>query len=224
MRICSSSIYKTKEICIRVVNTCSFVFKSVPNQYKTQEMCDKAVDDYSIALEFVLGRYKSKKMCDKIISENPFMLKYCPDKYITQKMCDEAADDFLPTINFVPDWFVTIKMIKKLFTALHADKNILYFDQDSANVVSNCNEMGILDIDLKNFNLDNDFDEDDPGTIIHVELLAWHIKFEKCKALKKELNEELVPVGYHPNRWWDTHTPMSEDEKKEIDPMFIDEL
>ena len=27
--------------------------------------------------------------------------------------------------------------------------------------------------------------------------------FEKRKALKKELNEELIPVAWHPNRWWD---------------------
>ena len=45
--------------------------------------------------------------------------------------------------------------------------------------------MGILKIDLNNTNLDNNFDEDDPDTIILIRLLAWHIKFEKCKALKK---------------------------------------
>ena len=161
-------------------------------------------------------------MCDNIISKNSFMLKYCRDKYITQKMCEKAANGFSPTLNFVPDWFVTTKMIKKLFTASHADGNIFYFNEDSSNVVFNCNEMGILDIDLNNINLNNDFDEDDPGTIIHVRLLAWHLKFEKCEALKKELNEELMPVVSHPNRWWDWCT--SEDEKKEIDPMFIEEL
>ena len=35
---------------------------------------------------------------------------------------------------FVPDYFATSKMIKKLFTALYADKNILYFGEDSNNV------------------------------------------------------------------------------------------
>ena len=40
-------------MCIRAVNTCSFVFDSVSDRYKTQEMYDIAVDDYSIALEFV---------------------------------------------------------------------------------------------------------------------------------------------------------------------------
>ena len=140
-------------------------------------------------------------MCDKIISENPFMLRYCPDQYVTQKICDEPVDNFLPTLIFVTDWFVTSKMIKKLFTALYADENILHFDEDFGYVAFSRNEMGILNIDLNKINLDNSFDEDDPGTIIHVRLLAWHIKFEKRKAREKELNEELMSVLWHPNRW-----------------------
>ena len=140
-------------------------------------------------------------MCDKIISENPFMLRYCPDQYVTQKICDEPVDNFLPTLIFVTDWFVTSKMIKKRFTALYADENILHFDEDFGYVSFSRNEMGILNIDLNKINLDNSFDEDDPGTIIHVRLLAWHIKFEKRKAREKELNEELMSVLWHPNRW-----------------------
>ena len=57
---------------------------------------------------------------------------------------------------------------------------------------------------------------------IHVRLLAWHTKFEKCKALKKELNKELMPAAWHPNRLRDWC--MLEDKKKEIDPIFIEEL
>ena len=215
--------YKTQEMYDKAVDDNSSSMKYVPDQYNTQEMCDKAVDDHSVALEFVPDRYKSREMCDKIISENPFMLKYCPDKYITQKMCDEAVDDFLPTLNFVPNCFVTSKMIKKLFTALYADESILYFDEDFGNVVFNCNEMGILNIDFNCINLDDsNFEEDDPDTIIHIRHLSWHIKFEKRKALKKELSEELMPVEWHPNRWW--NWCMSEDGKKEIDTMFIEEL
>ena len=55
--------------------------------------------------------------------------------------------------------------------------------------------MGILSIDLNNISIDNNFDEDDPGTIILVILLAWHIKFEKCKALEKMV--EFL----HARRW-----------------------
>ena len=78
-----------------------------------------------------------------------------------------------------------------------------------------CNETGILNIYLKNINLDDtNYNEDDFQTIIHIRLLAWHIKFEKRKYLKKELNEDLIPIAWHPRRWW--NFCMSEDEKKNI--------
>ena len=83
-------------------------------------------------------------------------------------------------------------MIKKLSTALNVDENILYFNEDSGNVVFNCNEMGILNIDLNNINLGSNVDEDDLDTIILIRLLAWHIKLEKRE---KDLNEELMPAA-----------------------------
>ena len=45
--------------------------------------------------------------------------------------------------------------------------------------------MNVLNIDPNKVNLDNNFDEDDPDTIIHIRILAWQIKLEKQKALKK---------------------------------------
>ena len=68
---------------------------------------------------------------------------------------------------------------------MYADKNILYFNEDFGNVVFNCNGMEILNINLNNINLDNNFDEHDPHIIILIRLLAWHIKFEKHKAVRK---------------------------------------
>ena len=44
--------------------------------------------------------------------------------------------------------------------------------------------MGILNIDLHNINLDDtNYDEYDPDSIINIKLSAWHIRFEKRKAL-----------------------------------------
>ena len=74
-------------------------------------------------------------------------------------------------------------MIKKLFTALYADGNILYFNEGSCNAAFNCSGMGILNIDLHNINLNDDFNEDDLDTVFVIRLLAWHIKFEKRKEL-----------------------------------------
>ena len=64
--------------------------------------------------------------------------------------------------------------------------------------------MGILNIDLNNINFDDsNYDEEDPDTIVLIRLLAWHIKFEKRKELIKKISVELMPVAWHPNRWWD---------------------
>ena len=73
----------------------------------------------------ISDRYKTEEICDKIISDDSFSLRYLPEQYKAQQLCDETADDFLPTLDVVPDWFVTSKVIKKLFTTLYADENIL---------------------------------------------------------------------------------------------------
>lgn len=41
-------------------------------------------------------------------------------------MCNKVVDYFISGIKFLPDWFVTSKMIKKLFTVLYTDDNILF--------------------------------------------------------------------------------------------------
>ena len=110
-------------------------------------------------------------MRERIISDDPFSIKYVPDQYKTQQMCNKTVNDCLSALKFVRDWFVTGKIIKKLFTALYADENILYFDGDSDNIAFICNGMGILNTDLNNIKPnDTNYDKYDPDTIIHVRL------------------------------------------------------
>ena len=84
-------------------------------------------------------------------------------------------------MKLISDWFVTSKVIKKLFTALYEDRNILYFNEDFGDAVFNYNEMGIVNTDLYNITLDNNFDKDDPDTIVLTRLLVWHIKSNKTQ-------------------------------------------
>ena len=181
-------------------------------------MCDKAVDNYPHELEFVPECYKTKRMCDKIVSEDPFKLKYCHDRYNFQEMRNKAVDDFLPALKFVSDWFATSKIVKRLLTELYADDNILFFDEYAGDAIFCCNQMDILRVDLNDINLDDNYNEDDRKTIIHIRLLACHTKFEKRKALKKDINKKLMPVAWHPKRCWTFC--VSEDEQKEIEAIF----
>ena len=130
-------------------------------------MFDKADDRCFLVFDSIPNQHKTQEMCNSIICEDPFSIRYVPDRCKTHQMCDKAVDDCLATLKFVPDWFVTNKMIKKLFTALYANKNIPYFNEDSANVIFYCNEMNILNVNLKNINTDDiNYEEDDPDTII----------------------------------------------------------
>ena len=71
----------------------------------------------------------------------------------------------MEALKFIPDGFVTSKMMKKLLTALYADDNILYFNEDSGDVILFCNEMGIVCVNLNNVNLgDTNYGEDDRET------------------------------------------------------------
>ena len=79
--------------------------------------------------------------------------------------CDEAVDHFLAALKLVPDWFFASKMI---INFLLLCSQIKKYSILMKILTFSCNEMGILDIDLN----DNSFDEDDPDTIILINLLA----------------------------------------------------
>ena len=68
---------------------------------------------------------------------------------------------------------------------MYADQNIPYFNEDSRDAVFIYNEMGVVNIDRNNISLDANFNEEDPNTIILIRLLAWNVKFEKCKEVRK---------------------------------------
>ena len=84
---------------------------------------------------------------------------------------DEAINDSLAALKLFSDWFVKSKMIKKVYTALYADDNILYFNEDSGNVVFSWNETGVLNVSFYNVKLDDSFDEDDPDAITPISCL-----------------------------------------------------
>ena len=57
---------------------------------------------------------------------------------------------------------------------------------------------------FNNVSLDDDnFDNGDPETTIHVGLRAQCNGCKQRKAWKKELSKELILVAWHLTRWWD---------------------
>ena len=68
-------------------------------------------------------------------------------------MCDKAVDHSLAALKLIFDWIVASKMIKVLFTALYVDEKILYFIDDSGNVIFSDDEIGIHNVDVNDINL-----------------------------------------------------------------------
>ena len=56
--------------------------------------------------------------------------------------------------------------------------------------------MGLVDVDLNNITLDDDdFDDDNPETLIYVRFRAWCNGFKQLKVCKKETSTELISVA-----------------------------
>ena len=49
-------------------------------------------------------------------------------------------------------------------------------------------------------------------------LITWLDAYIKCKTQKAKIKEELMPVAWHPDRWWNWCVP--EHEKKELEIYF----
>ena len=121
------------------------------------QMCDKAINKCYFVFDSIYDWYKTQETVTDVFLKIFFLIVYYPDKYKTQIMCDKAVDDSPVTFKLTPDWFVISKMIKKFFTALYANENSFYFNEDFDNVVFFCNEICVLNVDPKNINLDNNF-------------------------------------------------------------------
>ena len=88
-------------------------------------------------------------MCGDVVSKECFMSKYCLGKYKAEEMCNKTVNAFLSKLKFVSDWFASNKMLEKL---------------DNSKIAND--DISLLDVDIS---LDDDnFDENDPETIIDV--------------------------------------------------------
>ena len=72
----------------------------------------------------------------------------------------------------------------------------------------------ILGYDDGEYSDDDDDDDDDDED----NFFKWYDGYKKRKAQKASIKEELMPIAWHPSRYWDWC--MSEDEKKETEKLW----
>ena len=129
------------------------------------------------------------------------MLEICFDNCKSQEMCDRTLDACLSSLKFLPDWFVTNKMLKDFDNTVFLKDEIAIVIEDSDSVTFFSYIMDLVNLDLHNFSLDDDnFNNDDSETIIHVRLPAWCNKQKQWKTCKKVTSKKLMPLAWHPRR------------------------
>ena len=173
-------------------------FFNMPDAYKTIEMCELLVKDYPEFLEYVPDRLKSVNMCEEAVNKESATFQFVPDNLKTRLMCSNAVCDNIFNLQFVPDWIVT-QICDQVFQDLQdvSEDELLEAIDELLERVDDFSEDEMLDYSRKYF---RDMIEDKLGFI------------KRFRVLNKDLKLELMPVAWHPDRWW--HWCVDEEEKK----------
>ena len=49
-------------------------------------------------------------------------------------------------------------------------------------------------------------------------MINWYDGYKRRKVQKAKIKEELIPIAWHPSRWWDQCIP--EDEKRDTEALW----
>ena len=131
-------------------------------------------------------------MCNAAVQSDPWVLELVPDPFVTQKMCNEAVQSDPWVLELVPDPFVTQEMCSE---AVQSDPWLLEDVPDQFVTREMWHE---------------DFDDD--------VLITRRDPYIKRKTQTAKIKEELMPVAWHPDRWWNWRVP--EHKKKELEIYF----
>ena len=53
----------------------------------------------------------------------------------------------------------------------------------------------------------------------HDELIKWYKGYQKRKTQKSQVKKELIPIAWHPSRWWDWC--VLKHEKKKTEKLWV---
>ena len=122
-------------------------------------------------------------MCNHAVRNNPAVFFLVPDRFKTQELCINALEVDPWQLNDIPDYFKTQNMCDK---AIKDDPSSLQFVPDWF--------VTQQQIDVW---YDDDYCYHDD------EVVEWYNAYQKRKAQKAKIKEELSPIAWHPDRVMD---------------------
>ena len=126
---------------------------------------------------------KTQEMCNKIMRTMPYAFHRIPDHFKTQDMCIKAVGVDPWLLKCVPDSFKTQAMCDR------AARDYLFSLQF------------VPDWFVTQQQIDKQYHDD--YFYERPEMIEWQEGYKKRKAQKAQIKKELMPIAWHPSRYWD---------------------
>ena len=207
--------FKTEEMCNEVVHGEPYTLDYVPDHFKTQEMCNEAMCDNPAVFFLIPDRFKIQGMYIKAVKEDPSNLRRVPDHLKTQEICNEAVRIKTALLGYVPDRLTTKEMCSEALGV--GPWRLKRGEMYNVMVVEGVSSMVCVPdwfVTQQQIKIWHDYDE----YCNNDEAIEWYEGHRKRKAQKAQIKKELMPIAYHPSRWWDWCVP--EDDKKREEKLW----
>ena len=181
---------------------------TIPNHLKTQEMCDEAVRKNSLSLAYVPGCFKTQEMYNEAVKNKLCMLLFVPDHFWTHEMCNEVIPTMPDVFHRIANWFETQEMYDK---TVKEDSSPLQFVPDW---FVKQEQIDLWDDDKSYEWHDDGKDKFFDGYDDEDNFFDQYEDYQKRKAQKASIKEELLRIVWHTSRYWDWC--MTVDEKQRI--------
>ena len=149
-------------------------------------------------MKYVPDHFKRKEMYNEAARNNPWPLEHVSDHFETQKICIKAAEVFSGLLWSVPDYFKRQDICDKAVERV-------------AQSLEYVPDWFVTQGQIKLWRDHDDYCNDD-------RLIKWFEGHLKRKAQKISIKKGLMPIAWHPSRYWDWCT--SEDEKKKTEKLW----
>ena len=175
------------------VCTTAHTLRHVPDRFKRQEICNKEVEENLIFLVHVPDHFKTQEMCIKAVEAYPPFSAFVPDHFRTQEMYIKLVEEAAWQWCYVSNHFKTQEMCNKAVRAAPC-------------LLNSVPDWFVTQGQIKLWHDDTYYCNDD-------RLIRWRNAYQKRKTQKAKIKEELMPIAWHPSRWWNWCMP--EDEKSD---------
>ena len=126
-------------------------------------------------------------MCERAVEKYPCPLEYVPDNLKTQMVCIKTLEVDPSLLKHAPDYFKTQKMCDD------AVRDYLFSLQFVPDWFVTQQQIDIW--------------HDDNYVYNDRRMIKCYEGYKKRKAQKSKIKDNLMPIAWHPSRWWDWCVP-----------------